>query len=122
VPWRIVYWLSGVYLPADRRHEVSELIRRAVQLPRARKKRGAEAWTLRLPGEMHFHQDLPSASLPPWGCVRPRPSVIMNSASCIAGWTKWSRHVPPCPPLLGCPMGFNTPDLEEAEALLEELS
>jgi hypothetical protein len=98
MPWRIVYWLSGAYLLADRRHEVFELIRQAAQLPRARKKQGAEAWTLRLLGEMHFHQDPPSASLPHWGCVRSRPSVIMNLACCIAGLTKWSGHVPPCLP------------------------
>ncbi len=57
--WRVVYWVSEAYPLPDRKAEVLELVRRAVQLSGAHKERGAQAWTLRLLGEIHSHQDPP---------------------------------------------------------------
>jgi tetratricopeptide (TPR) repeat protein len=60
--WRVVYWLSEAYPLVDRTGEGLEVVRRAVQLSRAHKERGAEAWTLRLLGERHWHQESPEVA------------------------------------------------------------
>jgi class 3 adenylate cyclase/tetratricopeptide (TPR) repeat protein len=54
-----VAWLGETYLLAHRRKEALTYATRALELSRARKERGNEAWTLRLLGEMAAHCDPP---------------------------------------------------------------
>ena len=54
-----VGWLSEAYLLAGRVDDAVELAGRALDLSRAHKERGFEAWTLRLLGEIALHRDPP---------------------------------------------------------------
>jgi tetratricopeptide (TPR) repeat protein len=54
-----VGYVSEGYLLADRMQEAVQLARRALDLARAHKERGHEAWALRLLGEIAAHQDPP---------------------------------------------------------------
>ena len=51
--------LSEAYLLAGRTDDAVELAGRALDLSRAQKERGFEAWTLRLLGEIALHRDPP---------------------------------------------------------------
>src|SRR5262249_2751475 len=54
-----VGYVSEAYLLAGRMQEAVQLAGRALDLARAQKERGHEAWTLRLLGEIAAHQDPP---------------------------------------------------------------
>ena len=54
-----VGWLSEAHLLAGRMDDAAELGGRALDLSRAHKERGFEAWTLRLLGEIYSHRDPP---------------------------------------------------------------
>jgi class 3 adenylate cyclase/tetratricopeptide (TPR) repeat protein len=58
-----VAWLSEGYVLTGRLEDASALAGRALDLARARKERGHEAWALRLLGEIHAHHDPPEAKL-----------------------------------------------------------
>jgi tetratricopeptide (TPR) repeat protein len=57
-----VGYLSEAYLLAGRIEEAVQLAGRALDLARAHKERGHEAWALRLLGEIAAHQDPPAAT------------------------------------------------------------
>src|SRR5262249_27175997 len=54
-------WASEVYLRAGHVTDAHTLAVQALTLSRKRKERGAEAWTLRLLGDIAMHGDLPEA-------------------------------------------------------------
>jgi tetratricopeptide (TPR) repeat protein len=57
---RRVAWLGEAYLLAGRQKEAMDLAARALDLSRAYRERGHEAWSLRLLGKAHAQQDPPA--------------------------------------------------------------
>jgi tetratricopeptide (TPR) repeat protein len=57
---RRLAWLGEAYLLAGRIDEAVPLAMRALDLARAHKERGHEAWSLRLLGEVYAHQHPPA--------------------------------------------------------------
>ena len=88
-----VGYVSEAYLLAGRMQEAVQLAGRALDLARAHKERGHEAWALRLLGEIAAHQDPPeiepaATSLP----AGPRPGRGTRHASARGPLPPWPGH------------------------------
>ena len=131
-----VGYVSEAYLLAGRMQEAVQLAGRALDLARAHKERGHEAWALRLLGEIAAHQAPPeiepaahhyrqALALAEELGMRPlRPTATSVWARCMPGPASGSR------PVLSCPrpsqmyrameMTFWLPQAEVALAQVEE--